>query len=81
MIGKGPSMATHYESLTGIGVDHDAAEMYRLAWELSEIAIYIGDFRRPHDEPPTRPSRGRTCSTSLTQPAGNQPSVGRRTCG
>jgi aminoglycoside phosphotransferase (APT) family kinase protein len=49
MIGDDRSVVEYYESLTGITVDHDAVEMYRLAWDLNEIALYISDFRRPHD--------------------------------
>lgn len=49
MVGEEPSVATQYESLTGVRVDRDAVEMYRLAWDLSEIAIYVSDFRRPHE--------------------------------
>ena len=26
-----------------------AIDLYRLAWDLSEIAIYVSDFHRPHD--------------------------------
>ena len=35
--------------MTGIRVDQAAIELYRLAWDLSEIAIYISDFRQPHE--------------------------------
>jgi spectinomycin phosphotransferase/16S rRNA (guanine(1405)-N(7))-methyltransferase len=50
LVGEEPSVSIQYEDLTGIGVDHDAIELYRLKWDLSEIAIYISDFRRAHDQ-------------------------------
>lgn len=50
LVGEDPSVAVQYEELAGIVVDHDAIDMYRLAWDLSEIALYISDFRQPHDQ-------------------------------
>ena len=49
LAGQDPSFAARYESLTGTPVNDDSVELYRLAWDLSEIAIYISDFRRPHE--------------------------------
>lgn len=49
LIGDEPSVADQYTALTGTPVDDDAIEMYRLAWDLSEIALYVSDFRQPHD--------------------------------
>jgi spectinomycin phosphotransferase/16S rRNA (guanine(1405)-N(7))-methyltransferase len=49
LVGADPSVAVQYEELAGIRVDHDAIELYRLAWDLSEIALYISDFRQLHD--------------------------------
>ena len=49
LIGEDPSVADQYEALTGTPVSNVAVEFYRRAWDLSEIAIYISDFRRPHE--------------------------------
>ena len=49
MIGEEPSVAAQYERLTGTRVSEDAVDLYRLAWDLNEIAIYVSDFRRPHE--------------------------------
>jgi spectinomycin phosphotransferase/16S rRNA (guanine(1405)-N(7))-methyltransferase len=49
IVGVEPSVAARYESLSGIRLDHHTLELYRLAWDLSEIAIYVSDFRRPHE--------------------------------
>ena len=49
LAGQDPSVKARYESLTGTRVDDNCVEMYRLAWDLSEVAIYISDFRRPHE--------------------------------
>ena len=49
LVDEEPSVVAQYEALTGIRVDQDAIELYRLAWDLSEIAVYISDFRQPHE--------------------------------
>lgn len=49
MVGEHPGVADHYAALTGIAVDPDVIELYRRAWDLAEIAIYVTDLRRPHE--------------------------------
>ncbi len=49
LIGEEPSVTAQYEALTGIRVNHNAVQLYRLAWDLSEIAIYVSEFRQPHE--------------------------------
>jgi spectinomycin phosphotransferase/16S rRNA (guanine(1405)-N(7))-methyltransferase len=49
LVAQEPSVAARYESLTNTRVDDDAVELYRLAWDLSETAIYISDIRQPHE--------------------------------
>jgi hypothetical protein len=49
MIGDDPLVTPQYETLAGVGIDQCAVEMYRLAWDLSEIAIYVSGFRQPHE--------------------------------
>jgi spectinomycin phosphotransferase len=41
-------VATAYASHTGVAVDHEAIELYRLGWDIAEIDVYIGEFRQPH---------------------------------
>lgn len=43
-----PSMADAYEAATGRTVLPEALECYRLAWDLTDIAIFTTDFRQPH---------------------------------
>jgi thiamine kinase-like enzyme len=49
LVAQEHSVTARYESLTGIRVDDDSIELYRLAWDLSEIALYISDVRQAHD--------------------------------
>ncbi len=49
LVGQDPSVKARYESLAGTRVEDDSVEMYRLAWDLSEIAIYVSEFRQPHE--------------------------------
>jgi len=43
-----PAVATRYDERTGTTIDPDAIELYRLCWDLSEVGIYISEFRQPH---------------------------------
>jgi aminoglycoside phosphotransferase (APT) family kinase protein len=49
VVGQDPTVSDRYEALTGRPVDHDVVELYRLAWALTEIGIYVSDLRRPHE--------------------------------
>lgn len=49
LVGEDASVAVEYAALTGVAVDPATVELYRLAWDLTEIAIYVSDFRRPHE--------------------------------
>ena len=44
------SILNEYETITGRAVLSDMLDFYRLKWDLTEIAIYISLFRRPHAE-------------------------------
>lgn len=37
-----------YLNLTGVDIDESALALYRLAWDLSDVAAYIDQFRSPH---------------------------------
>jgi spectinomycin phosphotransferase len=41
--------AALYRDATGHDVNGDALTLYRQAWDLAEIALYIDQFRSPHD--------------------------------
>jgi spectinomycin phosphotransferase len=38
-----------YTARTGVVLQDDTLALYRLAWDLNEIAIFVSDFRRPHE--------------------------------
>jgi hypothetical protein len=44
------SVAAAYSQATGTRVLLPMLDLYRLRWDLTEIAIYIAQFRRAHDE-------------------------------
>lgn len=39
-----------YAARTGVAPSDDAIELYRLGWDLADIAAYVAVFRRPHGE-------------------------------
>ncbi len=41
-----------YEQRTGTSVDLRAMAMYDLAWDLTDIALYVGLLRAEHDDDP-----------------------------
>jgi len=43
-----PIVLDDYVAKTGTTLDVDALACYRLWWVLTEISIYIGQFREPH---------------------------------
>jgi hypothetical protein len=43
-----PHIVDAYETTTGITLLEDTLALYRLRWDLTEISIYVGLFRRPH---------------------------------
>ncbi|GAB0104095.1 hypothetical protein JMUB6875_30690 [Nocardia sp. JMUB6875] len=43
-----PSVLAAYTDRTGIPVRHDMLELYRLRWDLTEVALYTHGFRTPH---------------------------------
>lgn len=45
-----PQILDDYTARSGIRPNGDALELYRLWWDLTEISIYIGQFRQPHSE-------------------------------
>ena len=56
LVAGGPEAADRYAERTGTAVDPDGVALHRLAWDLTDIALYVFDFRRPHaddDDPRT----------------------------
>jgi spectinomycin phosphotransferase len=45
-----PQDATRYERATGRPVNHDALTLYRLRWALDDIAEFVSEIRRPHQQ-------------------------------
>ena len=43
-----PSIVDLYTERTGVPVDADALALYRLRWTLTDIALYVDTFSRPH---------------------------------
>jgi spectinomycin phosphotransferase len=44
------SVVDAYEGLTGRRVEAEALVLYRRAWALADLAAYISQLRRPHDD-------------------------------
>lgn len=45
-----PSLQADYQHLSDRGLSPTILEMYRLRWDLSDVALYVADFRLPHDD-------------------------------
>lgn len=45
-----PTIVDEYQRLAGVEVDRDALELYRMWWDLCEIALYVDELRRPHQD-------------------------------
>jgi spectinomycin phosphotransferase/16S rRNA (guanine(1405)-N(7))-methyltransferase len=45
-----PSVLTRYAEATGTTIEGEALTLYRLWWDLSEIAGYLDLFRTPHED-------------------------------
>lgn len=50
LVEEDPAVAQHYTESTNTVIEPEALELYRLSWDLTEIALYIDDFRHPHVE-------------------------------
>lgn len=45
-----PSIAADYAATTGIITNDDSMKLYSLRWDLTEISMFVGEFRRAHDD-------------------------------
>lgn len=45
-----PEILDQYTARTGIALNDDALALYSLGWDLTDISLYIAEFRRPHAE-------------------------------
>jgi len=50
LIDQDPDIAEAYTERTGVGLDPDALELYRLWWDLCEICLYVGQFQSAHHQ-------------------------------
>ncbi len=50
LISEDPRVRSHYERASGRGLHDDALRLYRLWWDLCEVALFVDDLRRPHDD-------------------------------
>ena len=48
MFDEDPGIGDGYTARTGSIVDRDALDVYRLWWDLSEIALFVAGFRQAH---------------------------------
>ena len=45
-----PSIVAEYKAATGTVTNRESMELYRLRWDLTEVAMFVGDFRRKHED-------------------------------
>lgn len=50
LVAQGPEDLRRYAEATGREPDQHALELYRLRWALEDVAIYLDDFRHPHED-------------------------------
>jgi spectinomycin phosphotransferase/16S rRNA (guanine(1405)-N(7))-methyltransferase len=48
LIDEDAGVAEFYTERTGVALDSEALELYGLSWDLTEIALFVDDFRHPH---------------------------------
>ena len=68
------SLAAAYERARGVAVLSSMLDLYRLQWDLAEIAIYTAEFRHPHAESGDTREAWKNLSLSL-DPARRWPSL------
>jgi spectinomycin phosphotransferase len=49
-ISEDQSIVEDYEARTGNAPRDGLLELYSLSWDIAEISVYVGEFRRTHDE-------------------------------
>lgn len=50
LIKEDPAVRDSYEDKAGVTLDDDALAFYSMWWDLTEVSLYVGDFRQPHDD-------------------------------
>ena len=45
-----PAILHHYASKAGVTTLPDLLELYRLRWDLTEVSVYVAQFRGPHSD-------------------------------
>jgi spectinomycin phosphotransferase len=50
LVGTDEATVSAYESAAGVAVDRVLLGAYRLAWDLADVASFLDELRRPHDD-------------------------------
>ena len=48
--GEAPGLVAEYEEQTGTPIIREALELYRLRWDLTDLALFAAQLRHPHDD-------------------------------
>ncbi|MBT2233798.1 phosphotransferase [Nonomuraea sp. NEAU-A123] len=49
LVADGPDDLARYADITGRRPDPEIMDLYRLRWAIEDVALYVDDFRRPHE--------------------------------
>ena len=69
LIDEEPEVGRWYENRTGARVDPDAVALYRVAWDLADVAIYTSQLRREHRDTDDTSAAFANVGDSLGRPA------------
>ncbi len=69
LAGSDPDILKQYVAATGHQLDEAALALYRLAWDLTDIASYVAEFRSGHERnEDTEQAWGYLTSTTFPDP-------------
>ncbi|MFD1535717.1 phosphotransferase family protein, partial [Nonomuraea guangzhouensis] len=49
LVADGPEDLARYADITGRWPDPEVMDLYRLRWAIEDVALFVADFRGPHD--------------------------------
>jgi spectinomycin phosphotransferase len=79
---QGPADLEHYAEVAGREADASALALYRIRWDLGEVAEFADWFRAPHDRSPDTEEGWQALVESVEKRSGGAPSEpGRRRAG
>lgn len=52
LIAEDPSVRHRYEAASGRMLNDESLRLFALQWDLSDVALFIEQFRKPHDDSP-----------------------------